>query len=209
MSDSNDDDHHRKKVKHYDNGEPHFLTFSCFRRLPLLSRDRTRNWFIETLQAARKRHGFHLWAWVIMPEHIHVLLWPPFDLISLDPRSMRGRVSGILSSVKRPVGEKGIEYLRENSPEYLRKLAVSNGGQIEYRFWQSGSGHDENVSDPISLHALVDYVHRNPVRRGLVDRPEDWRWSSARDWHRLADSPLEVDRTLPETLDIPWSQRRG
>jgi putative transposase len=52
----------RKKVKHCDNGEPHFLTFSCYLRLPLLSKDRTRQWFVETLEEARTVHRLHLWA---------------------------------------------------------------------------------------------------------------------------------------------------
>ena len=52
------------------------------------------------------------------------------------------------------------------------------------------------------------YVHRNLVRRGLVERAEDWPWSSARDWVRMDHSVPSVDRTLPETLDIPWVDRR-
>ena len=60
-----------------------------------------------------------------------------------------------------------------------------------------------------SLHAIVNYVHHNPVKRGLVNRAEDWRWSSARDWMLNSDSPLGVDRTIPSTLDVPWTDRRA
>ena len=124
----------RKKVKHYDNGEPHFLTFSCYRRMPLLSKDRTRQWFVEVLDQARAVHGFQLWAWVIMPEHVHVLLWPPFHSIASDPRSKRGRISGILSSIKRPVGEKAVSYLSEHSPDFLQQLTVTNATRTYHRF---------------------------------------------------------------------------
>ncbi len=199
----------RKKVKHYDDGEPHFLTFSCYRRMPLLSKDRSRQWFVEALEDARSVHGFHLWAWVIMPEHVHLLLWPPFHLISPDAHSTRGRICGILSSIKRPVGEKAIEYLSLHSPDFLRRLTVTNASRTYHRFWQAGSGFDENVSEPSSLHALAEYIHLNPVRRGLVARAEDWPWSSARDWMGLSDVPLQVDRTLPATLDIPWMNHRA
>ena len=65
----------RKQVQHDDHGEPHFLTFSCDRRLPLWSKDRTRQWFVEALDPARAVHGFPRWAWVILPEHVHVLPW--------------------------------------------------------------------------------------------------------------------------------------
>ena len=57
-------------------GHAHLLTFSCFRRMPLLSKDRTRRWFLEALGAARSALEFDLWAWVIMPEHVHLLIYP-------------------------------------------------------------------------------------------------------------------------------------
>ena len=64
---------YRKKVKHYDReGDAHFLTFSCCQRLALLSKDRTRQWFLDALDKGRVKHGFDLWAWVIMPEHVHL-----------------------------------------------------------------------------------------------------------------------------------------
>src|SRR4051812_39627591 len=138
----------RKRVKHYDDGGPHFLTFSCYQRMSLLSKDRTREWFVEALDQARTQHGFHLWAWVIMPEHVHILLWPPFQLISPDPRSLQGRISGILTSIKRPVAKKAITYLRKKAPDFLHRLTVRNSGRVYERFWQVGSGFDENVTEP-------------------------------------------------------------
>jgi len=205
----------RKKVQHYDNGEPHFLTFSCYRRLKLLSKDRTRQWFVEALAEARSIHGFHLWAWVIMPEHVHLLLWPPYDLIecateeSGTGRPGRGLVRGILSSIKRPVGTRAIAYLTERAPDFSSQLAVKNENRTYHRFWQVGSGYDENVIEPLSLCAMVEYIRMNPVRRGLVDRPEQWAWSSARDWMGLPGSPILVDRTLPALLEVPWTDRRA
>jgi putative transposase len=205
----------RKQVKHYDNGEPHFLTFSCYGRLNLLSKDRTREWFVEALEAARKLHGFHLWAWVVMPEHVHLLLWPPFDKIEMNSGSAAsgnmtlGRIPGILSSIKLPVAKKGLEFLAEYARDYLQHLTVENANRTYRRFWQAGSGYDENVSELRALHDIIEYIHLNPVRRGLVNRPEDWLWSSARDWMGLPGSPIKVDRTLPALLEIPWKDRRA
>jgi putative transposase len=53
------------------------------------------------------------------------------------------------------------------------------------------------------VHEVIDYIHMNPVRRGLVERPEDWPWSSARDWLGLPGCPLPVDKTIPPMLIIP------
>lgn len=201
---------HRKRVKHYDNGEPHFLTFSCYRRLPLLSKDRTRQWFVDAVDEARRKHGFHLWAWVIMPEHVHLLIWPPAAQLDPDPRSTKGKTSGILADIKRPVGRKAIEYLEQHSPAYLDHLTVRNRNRTYRRFWQAGSGYDENVSDIGALHEVVAYIHENPVRRELVLRAEEWIWSSACDWSGVTAEPIcRIDRTLPATLEVPWSRRRS
>ena len=200
---------HRKRVKHYDDGQPHFLTFSCYNRLSLLSKDRTRQWFVEALQAARKKHGFHLWAWVIMPEHVHLLIWPPASRIDSDSKSRNGTISGILSDIKRPVARNAIRYLERHSPGYLDRLTVRNRNRTYRRFWQAGTGYDENVSEVGTLHEIIAYIHENPVRRGLVLRAEKWMWSSAREW--LEDSPNSIcmiDRTLPAMLEIPWNMRR-
>lgn len=68
---------HRKTRRAWDEpGHAHFLTYSCYQRLPLLSRDRTRRWVIEAMDRTRRKLDVHLWAYVIMPEHVHVLLRP-------------------------------------------------------------------------------------------------------------------------------------
>ena len=199
---------HRKLVKHHDNGEPHFLTFSCHWRLPLLSKDRTREWLVEAIDDARREHGFHLWAWVVMPEHVHLLIWPPIARIT--PHSTRGRTSGILADIKRPVARKAVDFLQEHDPEFLERLTVHNRNRTYRRFWQPGSGYDENVNDVDALHEIIEYIHENPVRRGLVTRAEDWPWSSARDWLGLPHAlPFRVDRTLPSRIVFPGTVGRA
>jgi putative transposase len=187
-------DDHRKTVRHYDTpGHAHFLTFSCYQRLPLLSKDRTRHWLVEALEAARRKHCFDLWAWVIMPEHVHLLI---------RPNEYGYRTAAILSSLKKPVGYKAVCYLRERAPAFLERLTVVARGRVYHRFWQVGAGYDKNLCDERAVHAAVEYVHANPVRRGLVERAEAWRWSSAADWAGALDVPIRVDRTLP-TVAFP------
>ena len=66
----------KRRKRHDDDGAAREFTFSCYHRYQFLSRDRTRNWFIEALAAARSQHPFDLWAYVLMPEHVHLLLYP-------------------------------------------------------------------------------------------------------------------------------------
>ncbi len=185
----------RKLCRRYDDpGQAHGLTFSCYQRLPLLSKDRTRRWLIEAIDEARRRARFELWAYVIMPEHVHLLL---------APRSPSVGISQILGRIKRPVGRQAIAYLESTSPGWLARLTVvRSDGTDERRFWQAGGGYDRNVVESETAWKMVDYFHLNPVRRGLVGRPEDWEWSSARWYAGIRPVPLEIDATLPR-IDLP------
>lgn len=185
---------HRKRCRRADEpNHAHALTFSCYRRLPLLSRDRTRRWLVEAIEEARSRACFDLWAYVIMPEHAHLLLWP---------REPTYRISEILWRIKRPVGRRAIAFLGREAPGWLTRLTVMHGdGTSERRFWQAGGGYDRNLVDPKTALRVVESIHLNPVRRGLVGRPEDWEWSSARWYAGFRPVPLEIDPTLPRVHD--------
>lgn len=178
-----------------DSSEPngvYELTFSCFRRFRFLDRNRTREWLVDSLQDARRKLSFELWAWVIMPEHVHLLL---------RTREDESTVGRIRSAVKEPVARKAIRFLEENAPDWLPRITVTEGTQTRRRFWQPGGGYDRNVIEPNTAHTMIDYIHHNPVRRGLVEKATDWEWSSARWYAGIFPAKIEMDRTLPERLN--------
>jgi putative transposase len=179
----------RKRLKHFDiAGDAHFITFSCFGRMPLLSKDRTRIWLVEAIENARIRHEFDLWGWVFMPEHVHLMIYP---------RNPIYRIDKILASIKKPVGYRAIQFLEQVSPDFLKRLTVVYRDRTYRRFWQAGGGYDSNMDDLRAIHEAIEYMHQNPVRRGLVERDTDWLWSSARDWAGMKHPLMTVDRTLP------------
>src|SRR5437879_5240626 len=101
---------HRKRVKSFNEpGHAHELTFSCFQRLPLLSRDRSRSWFVDAMAKASGRHEFLLWAYVIMPEHVHVIVWPT---------QAKYKIQLIRASLKLPVAQKALRFLRQRAPNF-------------------------------------------------------------------------------------------
>lgn len=166
-------------------GHAHFLTYSCWQRWPLLSKDRSRQWVVDALDAVRKTHRLAVWAYVIMPEHVHLLFLP---------REKQYEMRRILAALKAPVSRAAKAHLeRTGDRTWLRKLTTVHGGRVTFRFWQPGGGFDENLWNTRTIEQVIDYIHANPVRRGLVDRPTDWRWSSARAHAGLGDVPLEVD----------------
>ncbi len=148
---------HRKGVRSYDiPGHAHELTFSCFRRLELLSRDRTCRWFVDAMEAARRDHGLALWAYVIMPEHVHVLLCP------LEPKY---EMRLIRTALKVPVQRKALRFVHRQAPDYMTHLQdVQPNGKTHYRFWQRGGGYDRNVFEPATMLQMIEYIHNNPVR---------------------------------------------
>ena len=161
----------RKRRQRFDEtGQACELTFSCYRRFAFLSRDRTRAWFVEELEAARQKWSFDLWAYVLMPEHVHLLI---------NPKSPAANVGRIAGQIKEAVARKAIAYLRTNAPLWLPRITVQEGDRLRHRFWQPGGGYDRNAIEIAAVHGMIQYLHANPVRRGLVACAEQWEWSSA------------------------------
>jgi putative transposase len=182
---------HRKTcVRYNDPGHAHALTFSCYRRQAFLSKDGSRRWLIDAINDARDRHCFHVWAYVIMPEHAHLLIWPT------EPEY---DISRILYSIKKPVTNRALSYVRRMAPEFFARMEDRQpSGEVHYRFWQRGGGYDRNVVEDATVLTQIEYIHNNPVRRGLCAKPEDWFWSSAADYSGLRAGPLSIDReSLP------------
>ena len=180
----------RKRRKRYDeSGDARYLTFSCFRNQPFLKSPRACRWLAEAIEEARTETPFDLWAWVFMPEHVHLLL---------RPRASIG-VSEILSAIKVPVSKRIVGWLRREAPQFLPHLLdVQPNGKEFHRFWQRGGGYDRNIWSPAELREKIAYMHNNPVRRGLVANPGDWAWSSYAAWETGIDEPMPIDRsTLP------------
>jgi putative transposase len=172
-----------------DPGHAHELTFSCLQGLPLLSKDRTREWLVAALDAARRKWDLELWAYVIMPEHAHVLLCP---------RPAEYDIGAIRKSVKQAVARRAVRFLRAEAPRWLDRLQVVEGRKRFYRFWQAGGGYDRNIYQADVAWTAVHYIHGNPVRRGLVACPTDWPWSSARWYAGLGDVRLSMDDCPPD-----------
>jgi putative transposase len=170
---------------------PRELTFSCYHRFAFFSKDQSRRWFLEAVQTVRPRWPIDLWAWVIMPDHVHLLVAPR-------EKTHVGRFAG---QIKERIARKAIAWLEQNSLEWLARITVAEGKTIRRRFWQPGGGYDRSVESESTLRSMIDYIHANPVRKKLVGRPEDWEWSSARWYAGIKPVHLEMDETLPTFLE--------
>ena len=181
---------HRRNFN--DPGHAHELTFSCYQRLPLLKSERTCRWLAESIDEARANHQIDVWAYVMMPEHVHLLVCP---------RSAEYSIAAIRKAIKEPIARRAIEFLSTHAPGWLPRLTRRRGTRTEKLFWQSGGGYDRNITTVKALLSVIEYIHLNPVRRGLADRAARWTWSSAA-WFEGGTSPLQLDQIPSEWLDM-------
>ncbi|MEM9346202.1 MAG: transposase [Planctomycetota bacterium] len=167
----------------------HELTFTCYRRISFLAKDRSRQWLADAINTACVKHHYRLWAYVFTPEHVHLLVWP---------NQMTYDIAAFRRDVKSPVARRAIAYLESHSQELLEKITKRRGQRIERVFWQQGGGYDRNIDNTKTLKSSIDYIHLNPVRRGLVEMPGDWVWSSSRWYRDQVDGPCVVHALLDE-----------
>ena len=148
--------------------------------------------FGQSIDRAVARHRYRTIAFVLMPEHVHLLVYPDADAAGIDD---------LLKAIKRPFSFRIKQLLIQSKSRLLEKLTIrQRPGVMTFRFWQEGPGYDRNLTHAKSVLQAIDYLHHNPVRRGLVTRAVDWRWSSAR-YYLLAD-PV-IDSALPTIHRLP------
>ena len=142
-------------------GHLHFLTFSCQDRQPYLESPASKSLFEDVLESRRIRYGFNIHGYVIMPEHVHLLVSEP----PAEP------LSKAIASIKREVAR-----LSRESPFWLPRY------------------YDFNVFSEDKRVEKLRYMHRNPVKAGIVERPEDWPWSSFNAYATNQPHPVQITR---------------
>ena len=176
---------HRRKMRRIERrGHARFLTFSCYHRLPLLNHDVIRERFLARLAEVCESERVRLLGWVLMPEHAHLVVFPE------DAEPDLGR---FCHSLKRPVAEAVLHRWKQLRAPILARIRHGNG----YRYWQTGGGYDRNLISPDAVRKKIEYVHENPVRRGLAATAIDYVWSSARWYAGLPDAKLPCG-------PLPW-----
>ncbi len=187
---------HRKTVKRFhEPGDYHELTFSCYRRMPLLTNDEWRHLLARSLDQAIHGQSCRLIAYVFMPEHVHILVQPTTHEVRIDL---------LLKALKAPFSTRIKRQLEDVDSPLLGRLTVrERPGVHRFRFWQEGGGYDRNLGSVKTVEAAIAYIHQNPVRRQLCDQPTDWRWSSAR--HYQEDRQMAACLGSPPTIHgLTW-----
>jgi len=148
--------------RYQSSGSYHFITFTCYHRQLYLNDDCSRQIFEETLEALRDRHNFFVFGYVLMPDHVHLLLSEPK------------------------------KYLLDNTMRALKTQTSRKLKQGRPQFWQRRY-YDRNIITQTEFVEKLRYIHSNPVTEGLVEKPEDWPWSSYRHWLTSELGRVEIE----------------
>ncbi|MCJ7507141.1 MAG: transposase [candidate division Zixibacteria bacterium] len=177
----------KQKVYNLPN-QVHFITTNVFQRIPIFSNVDYCKIVIQKINFYRKRYDFKLIGYVIMPDHIHLLIQPP----------EKQNVSSIIRDLKRSIAMEIINHLKgENKAGPLKSLKLPNIKSKNHTFslWQRRF-IDFNIFSEKKLYEKLEYIHNNPVRDKLVSSPSDWIFSSYRNYFEEDDSIIAVDRIV-------------
>ena len=152
-------------TRYYGAGHLHFINCSCYRRQPWLASRARRELFLRVLEEARQRYNFVVVGYVVMADHIHLLISEP----------EKGDPSKVMQAIKQGFARRVLRQMRERRQAGQGSLF---GAEPEH-VWQRRF-YDFNVWSKRKRIEKLRYMHRNPVSRGLVDSPEQWAWSSFR-----------------------------
>ena len=149
-------------------GHSHFVTFTCYRRLQFLVDESARATVLKALENTRQRYGLRVYGFVLMPEHVHLLISEP----------EQGTLARALQSLK------------SASARMARNASSDIAAAVH--FWQARY-YDRYMRDFEEFSEKLRYIHNNPVKRGLCSAPDGWRWSSFRHYASGSDVGVEIE----------------
>ncbi|MCR8558736.1 transposase [Mucilaginibacter sp. BJC16-A38] len=157
----------------------YFVTFSVVKWIDVFTRREYKDILVDSLKYCMANKGLELYAWVIMSNHVHLII------------SSKGKpIGSILRDVKRHTSKAIIKAIDENIQEsrrgwmlwFFEREGIQNPNNENYQFWQQDENHPIELWSNEVIDQKLDYIHNNPVTAGWVDEPEHYLYSSARDY---------------------------
>ena len=167
--------------------ETYFLTFQVVNWVDIFTRKIYRDIILDSFAFCRKEKGLQLWGYVIMTNHVHCIM-----------RAKEGNLPDLIHDFKRFTASKIIKTINqvaESRRDWMIKrfefAAKYNSRNSQHQFWTHENHAEFIIHQPFFVF-LLNYIHQNPVRAGWVARPEDWLYSSMRNYTGLP-ALIEID----------------
>ena len=171
-----------------DNDHLYFVSFAVVDWVDVFTRKEYKNIIVNSLQFCQQNKGLELYAWVIMTNHIHLIIG-----------SATNELSGIMRDMKKHTSLKLKDAMQSNPKEsrkewmidLFRKAGKTNSNNDSFQFWQQDN-HPIQLITPKFTHQKLDYIHNNPVVADYVDKPEEYLYSSAREYYGTGKGFLDI-----------------
>jgi putative transposase len=174
--------------RYYGAQDLHFITGSCYHREPELGTPQRRDLFLQILEQVRKRYGFVVLGYVVMPEHFHLLISEP----------EKGTPSTVMQVLKQRFSRR---VRRRPSHDSLQATLWTADSEPDPDIWHKRF-YDFNVWSERKRIEKLRYMHRNPVKRGLVSQPELWIWSSFRSYAYGETGAVQINQWQVHKLKV-------
>jgi putative transposase len=175
-------------TRYYGNHDLHFINnCSCYRRQPWLGSPRRRDLFLTVLEEVRQRYEFVVVGYVVMPDHIHLLIGEP----------EKGDPSKAMQAIKQGFARRVLKSERKKRQSAQQELFAAGAEHA----WQRRF-YDFNVYTARKRIEKLKYMHANPVKRGLVQEPEQWRWSSYRSYALGEEGAVKLNQHGPAEIKL-------
>jgi len=162
----------RSRYQIYNQQAPHFLTCTVLNWIPLFTRPATVEIVLEALRYRQENIGWKIYGYVILENHLHLIVQAENLALEL-PRFKSYTARQLIDHLKECGAERLLQQLAFFRKDHKRDR--------DYQCWEEGS-HPQLIENEQVLRQKLEYIHQNPVKRGYVDDPRHWRYSSARDY---------------------------
>jgi putative transposase len=180
------------KYKVGEDALPHFVTFTVIGWVDVFSRECYKEVIVKSLQYCQKNKGLSLHAWVIMTNHLHLII-----------SSNTNKIEHLVRDIKKFTSKQIIAAINENQSESRKEWMLNifgyagrnNSNNMEFQFWKQDY-HPVELNTPEKLIQRMDYLHENPVRSGLVWDPWNYKYSSAVDYYTKERGLIEIEYVI-------------
>jgi REP element-mobilizing transposase RayT len=169
------------KYKFRDQDRLYFVSFAVVYWIDLFIRNEYKNIMLDSWRYCQANKGLEIYGWCIMPSHVHMIIGTEGDKLENIMRDTKKHTSAALrEAIQNHPGESRKEWMLW----MMQRAGRKNSQNIEFQLWQQDN-HPIELFDQKIIHQKLDYTHNNPVEAGIVEKPEDYLYSSARDYYGL------------------------
>lgn len=174
------------KYKFHNQERLYFITFSVVGWIDLFIRDEYRQVLLESWKHCQKHKGLQIFGWCIMTSHVHMIIGTEKNNMEDVVRDIKRHTATVL---RKCIEDNPRESRRDWMLKLMKNAGKENSNNATFQLWQQNN-HPIELFTPIVTHQKLDYIHNNPVMAGFVASPEDYLYSSAKDYYGLTANLL-------------------